>query len=64
MRFIRHSVLIFMGAALLLGAATEAAAQAGRGTARIAGVVVDTEGNPVAGALVVIDFAAGTGIRR
>jgi tetratricopeptide (TPR) repeat protein len=64
MRFIRHSMLIFIGAAMLLGAAGEAAAQAGRGTARIAGVVVDVEGNPVAGARVVIDFAAETGIRR
>ncbi|MBN2265128.1 MAG: tetratricopeptide repeat protein, partial [Candidatus Aminicenantes bacterium] len=57
----RLSSKLAAGAAILLVTAGLALAQAGRGTARINGVVVDAQGNPVAGAKLTLVFTKSGG---
>lgn len=64
MKFKRIQTILVGGAVLMILAAGQASAQAGRGTARIGGVVVDVEGNPVADACVVIEFAADPSVKK
>jgi len=57
----RLSSKLAAGAAILFVAAGLAAGQAGRGTARMAGVVLDPAGNPVAGAKLTVVYTQSGG---
>ncbi|HVP91913.1 MAG TPA: tetratricopeptide repeat protein [Terriglobales bacterium] len=50
-----------LGLLVIFLAAVPAFAQAGRGTARLSGVVIDQNGTPIEGAQVTLSYAQGTG---